>query len=520
MDTRSTPQVIVVGAGVAGLSAALHLAERGVAPLILEADPAYCGGRLQGGPTTVVEHDGRTWRFREDHGVHGIWSQYRNLNAMLARHAIRPVFVPARREAWIFGGDGRVRRAETGSALRNSWVPAPFHYLALFARPRFLNILTLRDLAAMPRVLVSLLAAMSIDPLREAQPLEGMSLADFTSGWSPTLQALFAGLARNFSSAHPNEVPVAGFIAFLRFYTLLRRDEWAFSYFPADSGSAIVEPLVGRIEALGGRVLVGAVATRLEREEAGWRVCWQRPDGSGATGQGARHVVLAVDAPANRRILTSSLETTALAGGLRWPPGVPVAIVRLWFRRAPAPGPAGGMFSGDFVLDNFFWLHQLQDDFVRWHRETGGGAVEGHIYGPPSLLEEQDAVLMARAAHDVQRAYPELRGQLLTATLRRNQATHTLSRFGTAADHLGVETPWPGVMCCGDWVRHPTPALYLERACVTGIDAANAVLAAEGRPPWALVEHAPPERLAAAIERAMRRARERVRRIERARRRR
>ena len=48
----------------------------------------------------VIELGG--YRFRDDHGIHGIWSPYRNLQAMLARHSIRPVFVPAQEESWIY----------------------------------------------------------------------------------------------------------------------------------------------------------------------------------------------------------------------------------------------------------------------------------------------------------------------------------------------------------------------------------------------------------------------------------
>ena len=125
--------VVVIGGGVAGLSAALHLAERGLKPLLLEADPRFYGGRLAGGEE--IELNG--WRFRAEHGVHGIWSPYRNLQAMLARHAIRPVLVPAQEESWAYQRDMKTKMAAVGSAIRNSRLPAPFHYLNLFLRPRF-----------------------------------------------------------------------------------------------------------------------------------------------------------------------------------------------------------------------------------------------------------------------------------------------------------------------------------------------------------------------------------------------
>ena len=60
--------VVIIGGGIAGLSAALHLAERGLVPLVLEADEESLGGRLKGNKTIKV--NGHT--FRLEHGVHGI----------------------------------------------------------------------------------------------------------------------------------------------------------------------------------------------------------------------------------------------------------------------------------------------------------------------------------------------------------------------------------------------------------------------------------------------------------------
>jgi uncharacterized protein with NAD-binding domain and iron-sulfur cluster len=529
--------IIIVGAGLAGLSAALHLAERGLSPLVLEADPRYPGGRVAGGDVVELTHAGKTWRFRDEHGVHGIWSPYHNLQAMLTRYNVRPMFVPAQEEVWIYKRGGRVYQAPTGSAIRHSWLPAPFHYLTLFLRPRFLGMLGLRDWLTLPRVWYSLVFALGIDPLREGQPLEGLWLSDFVKGWAPALRAFFVGLARNGLSAHPEEIPLSGFVAFLRFYTLLRRDAWAFSYMPADGGSSLIEPLAGKPRELGGTLEMGHSVTRLERGEDGWRVHWCPPlgpppwgEGEGGTEEGgsysARQIILATDAANAEKILRASPPLVSPRGGegggegiadLYWPRAMPTAVMRLWFDRSPDANAEAGIFSGEFTLDNYFWLHRIQNAYVEWHKASGGSAVEVHLYGPPELLEEPDAVLLARAISEVNSAFPELRGHLIHQFIRRNETTHTLFSVGPAGRHLGIETPWPDLFCCGDWVRHPSPAFFLERACVTGIEAANAVLRCHQSPTWPLLSGPPPERLAGSIERLMQWGRRKLRRRNRAR---
>jgi isorenieratene synthase len=516
---------LIIGGGIAGLMATVHLAERGLKPLLLEADPQWLGGRLKGGPAVEIEHQGQTWRFPGEHGVHGIWSPYRNFQAALARHDLRPVFVPAREETWIFGRGRLIRKAAIGSAIRHSLVPAPFHYLHLFLRPRFLNILTLRDLAAMFQVFGGLVSAMAIDPIGEHKSLRGLSLADFTAGWSPTLRNFFAGLVRSALAAHPKDVPASGFIAFLRFYTLLRRDAWAFSYLPGSGGECVSEPLAQLVRRLGGEIRLEARVIGLKRrggeeqrgsetksQESGllndqqtWRVTYQ------SNGQAqileAQHVILAVDAPAAKKLLQASPATAEAAGKLRFPAGVPTAIIRLWFKVKPKPIAEAGIYTGDFVMDNFFWLDRLQTAYAEWSRATGGSAIEMHIYGPPDLLAQPDASLLARVLIDTYRAFPELRGKLLHSLLLRNEASHTLFSVGEPGQHLGIETPWPGLFACGDWVYHPAPALYLERATTTGIAAANAVLSGLGQEPWPILPHPEPEWLAGKMERGLRRLR-------------
>jgi isorenieratene synthase len=123
-----------------------------------------------------------------------------------------------------------------------------------------------------------------------------------------------------------------------------------------------------------------------------------------------------------------------------------------------------------------------------------------HIYGPESVLAQTDAVLITNVLTDFYRAFPELKGHLIKPVLQRNAPTHTLPALGARGTHLGIETPWTNLFCAGDWVRHETPAFFLERACVTGLEAANRVLSLIGKNVFEIQNYPPPEPLAAWIE--------------------
>jgi len=452
-NTQIAHDVIVIGGGIAGLSAALHLAESGLRPLVLEADEKYLGGRLAGGETIEV----RDTEFRLEHGMHGIWSPYRNLQAMLARHNLRPVFVPAIEEEWIFRHGRTVSKAPVGSAIRNSWIPAPLHYLQLFFRPRFLAMLDLRDWLSLPLVWSGLITAVGVDPFGEQQPLEGWQLGDLTRRWPPALKGFFLGLARNGLSAHPDEVPISGFIGFLRFYTILRRDAWVFSYLPDDGGTSICEPLGARIQALGGGINLGAKVKKIHRESQGYQVEWKSPEGKQSTL--AKHVILATDAQNARKILKATFGSEV--NDLFFPRALSNAVVRFWFDKIPLREGEAGIFSGDFTLHNYFWLDRIYNSFRRWGRETGGTVLEVHIYGPPEVLSQPEGAILAQALVDVQQAWPELRGHVIGQHLQINPESHTLPAVGPADRQLGIVTPWEGLFCGGTVLRRGLGAAFL-----------------------------------------------------------
>jgi len=490
MQKRTDYDVIIIGAGVAGLTAALHLAERGLKPLILEANERV-GGRLSDNEEIKIKD--RT--FPSEHGVHGIWSSYVNLRHMLKRHDVVSQYVPALDEQWIYRVGNSVRRVPIGKTIRNSMIPAPFHYIQLFLSSRFWGMLTLRDLLSIFNVWSVLVMAMGIDPFVEDQPLAGLTFGKTLKGWGPAFRSLFFGLTRNGLATDPDEVPLAGFLAFLRFYTLMRRDAWAFEYLP-NGGGEVCEKLAAKIMELGGEIRFKSRVMRVEKD-GDWITHYEQDGLTDA--DHAPFIILASDSPAADSIIKNSFPAEIFF----FPHGLGHAVIRLWFDTQPRRGPESGMFSGDFIMHNFFWLEKIYTPYKKWNEETGGACIEVHVYGPRDVLAQPDAILITNVITDFYRAFPELKGHLITPYLQRNAATHTLPEIGARGTHLGIETPWENLFCAGDWVRHETPAFFLERACITGLEAANRVLIARNMEAWDIKSSPPPEPMAAWIESLM-----------------
>ncbi|MDX1993033.1 MAG: FAD-dependent oxidoreductase [bacterium] len=485
--------VVIIGAGLAGLTAAVHLAERGITPIVLEADSRWPGGRLSGGDADTFEYKGRQWSYMPDHGVHAVWGNYHNLRNLIEQ-STNTTLVPSEGEEWINRWGRAVRAVEAGTAVRSRWIPAPFHYLQLLLRPRFWRTISPWDFLSLPGFLFSILWTIGFDPIREKTALDGLMMQEYFRGWTPNLKATFKGLGENLLAAPYETISLSAFIAALRFYTVLRRDSWGMHYFPGNSHDSLIAPLVHSIESSGGRVMQGVTAQALERCEGGWRIIVEDNVRPGRRSFLAQNVILATYAPSAQRLLLAGADTAPEAEKLRFPGGVRSTVVRAWFSKSPRKGTSGGMFTGDFVPDNFFWLHRMYGEFREWHEATGGSAIEVHLYGTDSLLDQPEKNLLILAVDDIQRAFPEVRGSFVYGAVRRNSRTHTQFRVPTN-DSLHVETPWPGIYACGDWIGYPSPAMWMERAVVTGIAAANQVLKQHSKAEFPIQQIQPPEPL-------------------------
>lgn len=506
-------RVVIVGGGIAGLCAGAGLAQAGIGALVLERNGYSVGGRVATYPPTSFEWQGRTWTFTLEHGVHGWWRQYRNFLGLIEECGQSGRMIDAFDQALIFLDGRNVYRTNVGRETQITPVPEPLHHGHLLLKKNIRRLIRTREIPQLWTLWMRILESVTFDPWDQAHRgrYDGMAITEYQRGVPFFYQAFVRSLSRSGFFSDPDEVSLWAYLVALQLYVFLRRSDQRYAFARGPIVRDLLDPLVARIQGAGGRVARGMDVDRVERAPGGgWRVHALGGEGSpedlaGEQWIDASDLVLAVDVEGGKRILAGSPDLAPAYGDLSVFRGRKATTVRLWFSRSPTEEwGESGVFSGKCISDNFFWLHRFQDEFLQWHLETGGSVAECHLYAPAWKHEATDEVLIDRTLKDIEAGFPEIKGSLLHAAIVRNAGTHINFPVGCAQAFPKVHPPVPDLALCGDWIDGGTPVLYMERACQTGLSAANVVRARYGLPVRELKVPLPPPPHMMAIQRALR----------------
>ncbi|WP_437810802.1 hydroxysqualene dehydroxylase [Sorangium sp. So ce1078] len=466
-------RAVIVGGGLAGVSAAIVLAERGVSVTLIEREPVL-GGRI----SAWTEHLPDRTAFQMERGFHAFFRQYYNLRSLLAR------IDPARRlltplSDYPLLGPGGARESFVGLPRQT-----PLNLIALLARSR---LLTLRDiLRADFRTGLQMLAFDGERTYREFDERPAKAFLDGLRLPPPARRMLFDVFAHSFFNPE-DEMSAAELLAMFHFYFLGNPEGLLFDVLNEPFSVALWKPFARRLEALGARVLLGTEATRVLPGAGGWRV---HLAGDRAP-LPADAVVLAVTVPALQAIVADS----PALGDAAWRARIarlaltrPFVVWRLWLDRPTAPGRHPFVGTAGFgLLENISLFHLFQSECRRWAERTRGSVVELHAYAVPPGIEE--AAMRAHLLAGLHALYPETSGARVLHERWLWRQDCPAFAPGSSADRPGVETPSPRVVVAGDFVRLPFPAALMERAASSGILAANTLLArlhVESEPLWSV----------------------------------
>ncbi|GAA2854016.1 dehydrogenase [Actinoplanes cyaneus] len=455
-------RTVVVGGGIAGMTAALLLAERGVAVTVLERDDRL-GGRLSAWPKRLA--DGSTEMV--GHGFHAFFRQYYNWRNILRRidpslSFLRPAGqYPVVSRAWPdedFGGlPGR----------------PPWSLLALIARSPSLRLREMRDVDGPAAT-----ALLRYSRTRTYQEFDTMSAAEYLDRLAMPDRAralLFDVFAHSFFNP-AGQMSAAEMIMQFHFYFLRNAEGLDFDAPDDDYQTSIWTPLCERLQALGADIRTGATVDRIE---PGWTVTLA----GGATVR-ADHVVLATDPGSARRLVAASPAVAGLAPLLARQIATvrttaPYAVSRIWTDRDVAADRA--MFSSvarEPLLDSVSLFHRVERGSARWARRTGGAVVELHAYAADAGLDAPTAD--REMWSQLGGIWPEARGLRAVDSDTRIGYDAPAFEVGSDVTRPGVTTGADGLFLAGDWVRMPFPCALMERSAASAATAVNAILRRHG----------------------------------------
>jgi isorenieratene synthase len=450
------PVVVVVGGGIAGVTAAVALAERGVAVRLLERHDDL-GGRLRGWPTTA---DGVPATMSR--GFHAFFRQYYNLRSLLRRVDPALGFLRPVADYPLVHSNGTT---ESFSSLPRT---PPWNIAGFVLRSKTFAVSDLRRMN-LPRAAT----LFDISVPRSYAELDEVDAATFLRdiGFPPAARHLaFEVFSRSFF-AHPAALSAAELAAMFHIYFLGSSEGLLFDVPAGPFSDTLWRPLRDHLARHDAEVRTSTGVRRVDRTAEGYAV-----ETTGGTVH-ADAVVLATDSAALRRLVADSPDL----GDPRWRGRIdavrtapPFLVSRLWLDRPARADRAPFLGTSGFSrLDNISVLDAFDDEARAWRARTGGSVVELHAYALPD--EPRDTSL-AHLVDEMRAVYPELRDARIRHEEHVLEADCPLFAPGTFHTRPTVATTDPTLVLAGDLVRVDLPVALMERAATTGFLAANALL--------------------------------------------
>jgi hydroxysqualene dehydroxylase len=444
----TSPDVIVIGAGCAGLAAGCALAERGAQVLVLEAR-----GQLGGRATAFLDRESGEY---VDNGQHVLMGCYHETRRYLARvGAGSGVHFQPQLAFTCVDTAGVVTRLECPP-----WRP-PLHLAGGLLRWKALG---WRDRLAAPRILGGLQAARRMVTTGAPAPvLPGETVAQWLvrQGQTPRLIAmLWEPLAIAALNQSVEEAEAAPFVRILG---------QIFSDDPFDAVLGVParplhqvfgEPARAFIEARGGQVKMDALSRVVL---AGDRVGYVDTRGTSIR---AETVIVAVPWFGLAGVLRGHEQgpLRALVAGETARASSSIVSVNLWLDRGALPAPFVGLPGR-----TFHWMFDK-----RW----AFGEATSHFTlvasGADEVLRRSNEELAELAIREATEALPELQraGVQRIRVVREPNATFSLA--AGQPPRVGNRTPVRGLLLAGDWTDTGLPAT-IESAVLSGHRAAAAV---------------------------------------------
>ncbi|MEE2756157.1 MAG: FAD-dependent oxidoreductase [Myxococcota bacterium] len=460
-----TRHVLIIGGGLAGLSAALELVERGYKVTLKEASDVL-GGRLA---TRRLETGAGP--FNVEHGLHMWFHNYHNFKDIRRRLHLDESFVPYNEVHFVF-------RDYEPEVMKSEPPVYPLNLIQLLRRSPNLSLFSaFRQLGMLKDVV-----GYNHDDIFER--LDGETFESWAkTRVSKAFYELIMEPAASVTLNKPELVSAAEMLQMMHLYFMSDPRAMNREVTTVDHGTAVIDPWVRYLREMGASIETETPVKGLVFENG----C---PVGEVDDDTVYDWVVLATAVPGARNILNESIATDShsenVLNGLRDRVGQlkvapPYRVVRFWLDRQPSDEVPDIIESPQHPPINLaVQFHLLEEESAQWAARTNGSVIELHLYANPEIARIPESELWRVLSPTVDELLPGLGDARVIG-----QTVGTYEDFTSYETYQATIRPRSSFIfevggdClsfAGDWVKTNYPSALMEKAVSTGREAANLCL--------------------------------------------
>ncbi|XP_064639942.1 carotenoid phi-ring synthase-like isoform X2 [Lineus longissimus] len=482
LPANKTCSVLVIGGGVAGLSAATELAQKGFTVTVREA-AASAGGRLA---TRKIKALNQTFSVSN---MFASWMHnHYQFHDILARLGVGQNFQPWEKIDYYF----KTYKPEE-IYNKNSY---PWNIVGMMYRSKNIHITD----AALAIFRSSDLRDYDYDKV--FQSTDGESFQEWrakTKIPQDVYDILFEPLVAECRN-NPNDTSAAEMLTYFQIYYMSDKDadEAMRSVANVTYDRAFLNSWVNNLtQTKKVKFDYGKQVSELEFMPTSGSSSNVTSDNI-APGERYKYVIMATDLLNAKAILKNSMNDNTGVPGVYGPlsdmmstlhnlePAAPYKILRVWYDKQPNKDRPAVINTPDMTPLNLVVQHHLLvDEYIKWAKKSNGSMIEYQLnqwtFGDMNATE-----VLQRIQRSIKLVFPELisnKAKVLFTSLDTFQKTPS---FATNMEKLRPTTAFsvsfgiPNLFMAGDWLRTTYPAALMEKAVSTGREAANQIFLKEG----------------------------------------
>lgn len=450
-------RVGIIGGGLAGVSAAIYLSERGFSVKIFEKEK-YLGGKV--GSWSVKFDDG--FSTRVEHGFHAFFKQYYNLRELLKKIGSHKYLIPIDDYLILTKNYGNFGFKELDT------VPV----LNIFSMAKT-GIYSYQDALLNPsfRKMTSLL---SYNREKTFSKFDNISFKDFADDVKlpPEMRLMFTTFSRAFF-AEPQYISMAELIKSFHSYFLSNDLGLLYDVLNDDFEDTLWKPAKNYLSKYKSTISLDSKVTSLKKDGDYFVINDELFD----------YLIIASDVKGTKSIINNSdyfknehpkfnNQITNLKQSQRY------SVLRIWIDKDLRQGVPFFIFTDALkILDSVTIYHRMEKTSEEWVKKNGGGIFELHSYAVPDDFPQDE--IRSQFLKEFEEYFPEIKGYKVKYEYLQVKDDFTAFHTNLYKTRPTVKTEVENLFLAGDWVKLDSPAMLMEAATTSAMFAVNEILKKE-----------------------------------------